>query len=60
MKESFRKHRNFMLKALSEIPGIKPNNLEGAFYIFPEISDLIGKKFKILLLIMMMTYVCIY
>lgn len=46
MKESFRKRRNFMLKALSEIPGIKPNNPEGAFYIFPEISDLIGKKFK--------------
>jgi aspartate aminotransferase len=46
MKESFRKRRNFMLKALSEIPGIKPNNPEGAFYIFPEISDLIGKKFE--------------
>ena len=46
MKESFRKRRNFMVKALSEIPGIKPNNPEGAFYIFPEISDLIGKKFE--------------
>ena len=44
MKESFRKRRNFMVKALSEIPGIKPNNPEGAFYIFPEIADLIGKK----------------
>lgn len=31
MKESFRKRRNFMLKALSEIPGIKPNNPEEPF-----------------------------
>jgi len=46
MKESFRKRRNFMVKALSEIPGIKPNNPEGAFYIFPEIADLIGKKLE--------------
>ncbi|HHW59901.1 MAG: pyridoxal phosphate-dependent aminotransferase [Bacteroidales bacterium] len=46
MRESFRKRRDFMLEALSEIPFMIPNNPDGAFYIFPKITDLIGKSYE--------------
>jgi aspartate aminotransferase len=29
---------------LSEIPGMKANNPEGAFYVFPDISAFLGKS----------------
>ena len=38
MREAFHKRRDLMLKMLSEIPGIKTNTPDGAFYIFPDIS----------------------
>lgn len=35
-RKDFRKKRDFVMKKLSEIPGMKANPVEGAFYIFPE------------------------
>lgn len=46
MKEAFRKRRDVVLQGLSEIPGIKCNFPEGAFYVFPEINSYFGKKFN--------------
>lgn len=42
----FRKRRDMMLDLLREIPGLKVNVPTGAFYIFPNIEGLIGKKFN--------------
>ena len=43
MREAFLKRRNMVLELLQEIPGMKVNNPQGAFYIFPDISDYFGK-----------------
>lgn len=45
MVETFRKRRDMMIEKLREIPGLKVNKPTGAFYIFPNIEGLIGKKF---------------
>lgn len=45
MVEIFRKRRDMMIEKLREIPGLKVNKPTGAFYIFPNIEGLIGKKF---------------
>ncbi len=44
MTKAFRSRRDFMYNALKEIPGIKLNNPQGAFYVFPDISSLFGKS----------------
>jgi aspartate aminotransferase len=44
MRDTFKKRRDFMLAELCKIEGFKLNEPEGAFYIFPEISSLIGKS----------------
>ncbi len=44
MVEAFRERKEFVIKALSEIDGIKINNPKGAFYAFPDIANFIGKK----------------
>ncbi len=44
MKEAFLKRRNMIIELLSEIPGIEVNNPMGAFYIFPNITALFGKR----------------
>jgi aspartate aminotransferase len=41
---SFQKRRDFVVKALNQIEGIKCLNPEGAFYVFPSCKGLIGKK----------------
>lgn len=43
MREAFRKRRDIVYKLLKEIPGIKTNYPDGAFYFFPEISSFFGK-----------------
>lgn len=43
MKEKFESRKNLMVKKLSEISGLKVNNPQGAFYIFPDISSAFGK-----------------
>lgn len=44
MKKAFRERRDLMLKLLAEIPGMKLNHPDGAFYIFPDISYYFGKS----------------
>lgn len=44
MKAAYLKRRDMMIKELSKIPGIKVNKPQGAFYIFPDISEFFGKK----------------
>ena len=44
MRIAFHKRRDLMLEMLSEIPGIKTNTPDGAFYIFPDISHYFGKR----------------
>ena len=46
MKEAFLERRNFMLKELRNIKGIKINEPKGAFYLFPDISELFGQHFN--------------
>ena len=43
-KKSFAGRRNLVVDALNEIPGITCLKPEGAFYVFPNIKALIGKK----------------
>ncbi|MEZ5038294.1 MAG: pyridoxal phosphate-dependent aminotransferase [Saprospiraceae bacterium] len=43
MREAFRKRRALVIEGLSQIPGFKVNNPDGAFYSFPDISDYFGK-----------------
>ncbi|WP_312186186.1 pyridoxal phosphate-dependent aminotransferase [Sphingobacterium sp.] len=44
MKEAFARRRQLVFDLLSEIPGVRTNLPEGAFYFFPEISSFFGKK----------------
>ena len=43
MRDEFLKRRDMMIELLREIPGFKVNIPTGAFYIFPDISEYIGK-----------------
>ena len=45
-REEFEKRRDYMYKALNEIPGITAALPEGAFYIFPSIAGLLGNTFS--------------
>jgi aspartate aminotransferase len=44
MREAFRERRDIVISMLEEIPGIKTNHPDGAFYIFPDISAYFGKS----------------
>ena len=41
---AFVRRRNLVVAALNQIPGITCPNPEGAFYVYPSIAGLIGKK----------------
>jgi aspartate aminotransferase len=43
MVEEYRKRRDIVYNLLKEIPGIKANYPEGAFYFFPDVSFYYGK-----------------
>lgn len=43
MREAFQNRRDLVLKLMKDIPGLKTNEPEGAFYVFPEISWYFGK-----------------
>ena len=43
MIDEFHKRRDLVLELLGEIEGFKLNVPEGAFYVFPDISDFFGK-----------------
>lgn len=42
MKEVFKRRRDLIISHLKEIPGLKVNNPQGAFYVFPDISHYFG------------------
>jgi len=44
MAETYRQRRGLVLDLLKEIPGVKSNEPEGAFYVFPDISAFFGKS----------------
>jgi aspartate aminotransferase len=46
MLEAFRRRRDLIVGLAQEIPGMKLNAPDGAFYIFPEISSYLGKSFE--------------
>ncbi len=46
MRNAFLRRRDQMLKDLDGIPGIKLNKPMGAFYLFPDISELFGKNYN--------------
>jgi len=46
MVDAFKERRKLILGLLSEIPGFKTNEPEGAFYVFPDISYYFGKTLK--------------
>ncbi len=45
-RAEFEKRRDYMYKALNDIPGITAAMPDGAFYIFPSIAGLLGKTFN--------------
>lgn len=45
MKTAFKKRRDLVLDHLSHIEGFETNLPKGAFYIFPNVSSLFGKKY---------------
>jgi len=42
MKEAFLRRRDLLISLMSEIPGLKLNKPQGAFYIFPDVSKYFG------------------
>lgn len=46
MVDAFHTRRDLVVKLLKEIPGIKINVPEGAFYVFPDISSFFGKTLR--------------
>jgi aspartate aminotransferase len=46
MVDEFKVRRKLILDLLSEIDGFKTNEPEGAFYVFPNVSDYFGKTIK--------------
>jgi len=46
MKKEFRKRRDYMVERLNKIPDICCYKPQGAFYVFPNISALLGKTIR--------------
>jgi aspartate aminotransferase len=46
MVGEFRKRRDVIVQLLNEIKGVKCLSLEGAFYVFPNVSAIYGRSFK--------------
>ena len=44
MRDAFLRRRDLVIDLLNQIPGVKTNRPEGAFYIFPDISSFFGKS----------------
>lgn len=45
MLQAFRERRDLIISLLKEIPGIKTNEPQGAFYVFPDVSYYYGKSY---------------
>ena len=46
MRVQFEKRRHLMLELLRKIPGIEAHAPDGAYYIFPDISRVLGRKLR--------------
>jgi aspartate aminotransferase len=46
MKAEFKKRRDLVYGLLKEIPGVKVNLPEGAFYFFPDVTSFFGKSYN--------------
>lgn len=46
MCRAFKQRRDLVLERLNQIPGLKCNVPEGAFYVFPDISSYFGTSFE--------------
>lgn len=46
MVEAFHKRRDLVVGLIKEIPGLKINVPEGAFYVFPDVSSFFGKTLR--------------
>jgi aspartate aminotransferase len=46
MRDAFLNRRNLVLELMKDIPGLKTNVPQGAFYVYPEITAYIGKKYQ--------------
>ncbi|MCX5817393.1 MAG: pyridoxal phosphate-dependent aminotransferase [Proteobacteria bacterium] len=46
MLEAFKKRRDYLVKELKSIPGVTCYNPKGAFYVFPNFNNVLGKKYK--------------
>lgn len=44
MRVAFERRRDLVVELASQIPGLKVNKPQGAFYLFPEVSAYLGKK----------------
>ena len=45
MAEAYLRRRKLVLDLLAEIPGMKANEPQGAFYVFPDVSTFFGKTY---------------
>jgi len=46
MVSAFKNRRDLVVGLMKEIPGIKLNVPEGAFYVFPDVSSFFGKTLR--------------
>ena len=46
MIDAFKKRRDLVLDHLNQMPGVKTNVPDGAFYVFPDISAFFGKSYN--------------
>jgi aspartate aminotransferase len=46
MIDAFKKRRDLVLDYLNQMPGVKTNVPDGAFYVFPDISAFFGKSYN--------------
>jgi aspartate aminotransferase len=45
MRDAFLTRRNLLISLMQSIPGVKLNEPQGAFYLFPEVSSYFGKRY---------------
>lgn len=46
MLDAFKKRRDYLVKELTGIPGITCYNPKGAFYVFPNFKNVLGKRYN--------------
>lgn len=46
MVRTFQKRRDLVLNHLKDLKGIRANNPDGAFYVFADVTNLFGKRYK--------------